>query len=74
MPSHSHQFGVIMFLPLSQGQIQKGSAVDAGWIHPPQAFDPEDPFCYHCGQKYINAKDAPCPGKTATDARIKLYV
>ena len=69
----SHQFGIVLFLPLSHGQIEKGSAVDAGWITPPAHFDPRDPFCFLCGMKYINANDKPCPGITE-EHQSRLYV
>lgn len=26
-------------------------------------FSPEDVKCFHCGQRYANAKDSKCPGR-----------
>lgn len=68
-----HRFGIITFIELSQVQIEKGSATDTGWIHPPEKFDREDPFCYYCGMKFINVHaDTECQGRSRHSLNVDL--
>lgn len=57
-----HKFGVIIFVPIGTKRLD------------PFQFDPEDPFCYHCGQKLMNVDlESVCPGPAVNSSNVKVY-
>jgi hypothetical protein len=62
----NHKFGIIIFVPIGTKKVDE------------LAFDPEDPFCYNCGQKLINVPQEElltntCPGPQKGSANVKVY-
>lgn len=66
-----HNFGIVIFVPLSTRAIETQSTGGTGWIKLPPTFDPEDPFCYNCGQKVINA-ESDCQGKGKNTLNVDI--
>lgn len=61
-----HKFGVIIFVPIG---IKKMDHFE---------YAPDDPFCYHCGQKLINipleeVDQRTCPGPSKASRNIRVY-
>jgi hypothetical protein len=63
-----HKFGVIIFVPINTKRLD------------PFEYDPEDPFCYHCGQKLQNVPlielgvgIKACPGPSKGSINVKVY-
>lgn len=61
-----HKFGVVIFIPVGVTKIDQFR------------YDPEDPFCYHCGQKLQNVPTSQilgnhCPGPQKGSINTKVY-
>lgn len=62
-----HTFGVAIFVPIGVKRIDQFE------------YEPDDPFCYHCGQKLINVKledvdQKTCPGPDPEQASLNVKV
>lgn len=61
-----HQFGMVIFIrELPDGRYPTSAPI-------PIQHDPEDPFCYRCGQKKINAEGSVCPGRDEDDPSFNI--
>lgn len=55
-----HKWGIAIHVGLREEELEGNRYLVSSLVIP--HWDPEDPFCFLCGQKYINAKDQECPG------------
>ena len=61
-----HKFGVVIFVPVGVKKLDHFQ------------YEPDDPFCYNCGQKLINVSlddvlTNSCPGPSKNSTNIKVY-
>lgn len=67
MATTEHKFGIVLFVPMDK--LGSGVSLKLDTLK----YDREDPFCYHCGQKRMNASDEPCPGPSKYTTNPKVY-